>query len=109
MTVAESLKSINIYPIPDGTIEKICTDRELTVDDDYDKELGESEGFQLATADTYFFLATNPNIVEQAVGLSFAAEEKKRLMAEADRIYGEYDDPKFSGNNYGFIGEDWNG
>ena len=108
MTVAESLKSINIYPIPDSAVEKICTDRGLTLTDEYTKTIGESEAFQLATADTYFFLAINPNIVEQAVGISFAADEKKRLKAEADKIYGEFDDPKFDGGTYGFKGDEYN-
>ncbi len=109
MTIKESLKSINIYPIPDNAILVICVDRELDSGVDYTKVIGESEAYQLAKADTSFYLGTSPNIVEQEVGINSAIAIKQRLLDEADRIYGIYDDPKFSGNTYGFIGDDYNG
>lgn len=109
MTIAEALKAINIYPITDNTIEKICIDRGLDHTAEYTQTIGQSDAYILATADTYFYLGTAPNIVEQEVGINSAIAIKKKLCDEADKIYGGYDDPKFSGNTYGFVGENYNG
>jgi len=109
MTILEALQAINTYPISDTYIEVICIDRDLTSTADYTKTIGSSEGYQLATADTYFYLANHPNIVEQDVGINNAPEIKKQLLGLANAIYKEYDDPKFTGFTYGFIGEDFNG
>jgi hypothetical protein len=109
MTIAEALKATSQYPIPANTIEKICVDRGLTSTDNYTQAVGESDSYRLAQADVYFFLGTSFNIVEQEVGINAAIAIKKKLCDEADSIYDELGDPKFSGNTYGYIGEDYNG
>jgi hypothetical protein len=108
MTVLEALSTLNSFPVPDLAIEKVCLDRELELNGTYTKLVGESQGFELATADLYVWLANTPNIVEQAVGISNSAETKKELMDQANQIYGKYDDVKFTGITYGFVGENFN-
>ena len=108
MTISESLKSLNTFPIPARTIERIGVDRVLVITADYTKIIGESEAYKLATADTYFFLGTAPNIVEQEVGLNSAIAIKKELLKEANKIYALFGDAKFSGKTYGMIGDNFN-
>jgi hypothetical protein len=109
MTIAESLMSLNPYPIPNSTVEKICTDRGLDKDTTYTKTIGESQDYELATADIYLFLFDSPNLIEQAVGITQLAEVKKQLLKRANQIYSKYEDSKFRGKKFGFIGENYNG
>ena len=109
MTISEALLSINPFPIQDTTIERICIDRELDKDEDYTAIIGVSEAYELATADTYMYLAFQPSIVEQEVGINQAIAVKKRFFDLANAIYGRLDDDKFNGTDYGFVGEDYNG
>jgi len=109
MTVLESLLSVNIYPVPVNVIERICVDRTLTSSSTYTKELGASQAFRLAYADILKWLHDAPSIVEQEVGINNAISIQKDMLDEANGIYAEYDDPKFSGKIIGFIGENWNG
>ena len=50
-----------------------------------------------------------PSIVEQQVGINQAIAIKKEFLDLANKIYGKYDDEKFSGSTIGFIGDDYNG
>ena len=108
MTVLQAILSINIYPIPNNTVERFCIDRGLDKDDEYTKTIGSSQAYELATADTYHWLHGAPSIVEQESGVNNAIAIKENLLDMANKIYAKYDDPKFSGFTYGFVGEDWN-
>ena len=109
MTIAEALLSITVYPIPENTVELACIDREIDKDGIYDKATGESREYRLATADIYLFLSGQNSITEQEVSFSQVQAIKKNFLAIANSIYFEFDDPKFSGRRYGFIGEAYNG
>jgi len=109
MTLKESLKAANNYPIQDNTVEKFCIDRGLDGATTYTKLIGESVSYQLSLADCYHFLATNTNFSEQEVSIELPEKARQELLNSANAIYGLYGDPKFSGNTYGFIGENWNG
>lgn len=109
MTVQEALQSINTFPVDTLFIEKVCTDRELGLTDTYTKTIGESQAFELATADIWFWLSKHPSIVEQEVGINNAQAIKQDMLDKANQIYDKYDDPGFTGFTYGFIGEDFNG
>lgn len=108
MTINEALTAVTAYPVANNTIEKILIDRALTGTDEYSKVIGDSESFLLATADVYYYLAVTPNLVEQEIGISNASSEKQRLLDFANTIYGEYNDPKFTGRVVGFKGEVYN-
>lgn len=109
MTIFEALKAINTFPVSDNVVETILVDRALTGTSDYTLTIGISQAYELAKADTYFWLSTQPSIVEQGIGINQAQATKKQLLAWANEIYGKYDDPKFSGQKAGFIGENYNG
>ncbi len=109
MTISEALVSLNSFPIPDNSIEKILIDRELTGSTEYTVTISTSQAFRLASADTFMWLHDSPNLVEQEVGINQAVSIKQDLMEKANLIYGEFDDPKFTGKTFGFVGEDYNG
>jgi len=109
MTIKEALQSITVYPIPDNQIELVCLERELTSTDAIDKTIAESQAYQLAKADLYLWLATAFAVSEQEVSFNLSRDEKTNFLNLANAIYGEYDDPKFTGEEYGFIGDDYNG
>ena len=109
MTVAQALKSINAFPIPDLFIQKVGVDRVLDTTVEYTVGISVSGPYELALADVYFYLYTQPSITEQEVGINNTQEIKKGFLAAANRIYEKYNDPKYSGEKYGFIGDKWNG
>ena len=109
MTISEALVSLNSYPIPANSIDKILIDRALVGDSDYDTTVGSSQAFRLASADTFMWLSEAPNLVEQEVGVNSAIAIKENLKDKANQIYGEFGDAKFTGKTYGFVGENYNG
>ena len=109
MTIQESLILVNSYPIPGAQIEKICVLRGLDYAATFTVGIGTSEAYELATADTYFWLSFHPSIVEQEVGINNAQAIKQDMRAIANKIYAKYGDAAFDGETYGMIGENWNG
>jgi hypothetical protein len=109
MTILESLQSLNTFPIPDSFIIKTCLDRELEQGGEYTSVVGVSQQYELVTADILIWLSNAPSIVEQEIGVNNAISIKNDMRKEANRIYGKYDDSKFSGGVYGFIGDSYNG
>lgn len=103
MTISESLISLSNYPIPDSTIVKICVIRGLDSTVDFTET---SQDYELAEADVYIFLHASPNLSEQEI--SFSQDDRNRFLSLANDIYGKYDDPKFNGGKYGFVGQEWN-
>lgn len=102
MTVAESLRSLTNYPIPERTIERAALywgmDPALVID----SRVMSGNNFKCAEADIYDFLSTAPNVSEG--GVSFSLSEKERhsfkLKAEAIRVSQSGSKPK-----YGYQGE----
>ena len=109
MTVSEALQSINSFPIPDLFIEKVGIDRVLDITVDYTAAISITSAYELATADVYLFLYGQPSITEQEVGINNTQAIKQGFLDIANGIYASYDDAKFTGGKYGFIGGSWNG
>jgi len=110
MTILEVLSSINAFPIPTHTIERTCVDRVLLSSELYTKAIGESQAFELATADLYLYLSRQPSITEQEVGINQALQMKKDFLDAANAIYKKYGDGKLTGaGTFGFVGENYNG
>lgn len=109
MTISQALISLNSFPIPALLIEKVGIERGLTVSEDYTLAIGESQSFKLATADVYFWLSTHADFSEQEVRFSQQEAIKKQFAKMANDIYLEFDDPKYSGVKYGYVGDEWNG
>ena len=87
MTIAESLLSLNTYPIPANTIEKYCIERGLVTTDDFTLVVSQSDAYRLATADVYLWLYTAPDLKEQQI--SFNVEERENFLEMANSIYDE--------------------
>lgn len=88
MTIHESLRQINLYPIPDGTITNVCEKRNLIPPDETTNEIRTSAAFRLATADIYKWLAFCPSsISENGISFSISEADRKRFLDEANRIY----------------------
>jgi hypothetical protein len=109
MTIVQVLLSINTYPIPDNTAERICIDRGLVGSDAYTQAMGQTQAFELATADIYWYLSKQPSLTEQEVGINQALQMKKDFLDAANEIYARYTDSKLSGTSFGFVGENYNG
>lgn len=107
MTILEALQSVTNYPVPVNAVEKACIDRALTSSTTYTLAIGQSQGFKLALADLYMWIVSAWNVSEQNISLS--KNDIDSFFSQANKIYADYDDPNFSGNVYGFIGENWNG
>lgn len=102
MTISESLRLINIYPIPEKVVENICDGRFLTPNDETTSGIRVSKEYKLATADIYKWLAFAPNLSENGISFSISDSDKKRYLQEAEKIYDEFEE----GNNlYGYKGD----
>ena len=109
MTISEALISLNSFPIPALQIEKVGIDRGLTVTEDYNQTISTSQSYELATADIYMWLYGQPVLKEQEISISQAESIKKGFLDFANGIYKKYDDPKYTGDTYGFVGDSFNG
>lgn len=108
MTIFEALNTLNSYPIPATSINVILLDRDLVGATEYTKVIGLTQNYKLAIADLYFWLHGSPSIVEQQVGINQAVNIKENFLSIANKIYAEFEDPKFSGKLLGYKGENWN-
>lgn len=98
MTIRESLRQINLFPIPDATIEDVCERRGLTVDGDIDTATRATASFHLATADIYKWLAFCPSSVsENGISFSISESDRRRFLDEANKIYGELEPDEIYG------------
>lgn len=92
MTIHEALRTINLYPIPDGTIENVCQKRSLNPTTEISNEIRNTPNFRLATADIYKWLAFCPSsISENGISFSISEADRKRFLDEANNIYDELD------------------
>ena len=53
------------------------------------------------------YMFTAPDLKEQEISITPA--DRKNYKNRANRVYGELNDPAFSGRRYGLIGENYNG
>lgn len=90
MTTHEALRTINLYPIPDGTIQNICEHRQINTNDEITNEIRNSAAYRLATADLYKWLAFCPSsISENGISFSISEADRKRFLDLANGIYEE--------------------
>lgn len=108
MTVGESIISRSLYPIASDFVEVACIDRDLDKDAEYTKEIGISQSYELALADTLMFIHDSPNLKEQDSSITNFESILESLMKRANDIYSKYDDDKFTGIRTGYVGENWN-
>jgi hypothetical protein len=106
MTILESLSTLVAYPIPALTLGRICTKRGLTDTEIYTIAIDQSEAYQLAMADVYMWMVGAPDLQEQDISITPA--ERDYYLTLANTIYGLLDAVEFTGDVYGFVGEEFN-
>lgn len=89
MDVRTALKSTVLFSLTDGQVGVIAEDRELDLDAQYTKAVGQTKGFQLAKADMIRAIVTAPNVSEG--GVSISIDDRKTLIGIANGIYAKYE------------------
>lgn len=106
MTVAESLRSLNSYPVPSLTLQDIAESRGLVLTDEVTTEMRGGKSLRLAKADVYKWLSTAPNISQSGITYTFTDAEKRMFRDQADDIYTDLNELNPSGSGrYGYKGE----
>lgn len=90
MDVATALQSLVPYPLTENQIKVTAARRGLVLNQDFDNVVG-TKAFDLADADLIKLVVMHPNISEGGVSISLS--DRKALIAEANRIYRQYDEP----------------
>lgn len=90
MQVINVIKSLTYYPIPQNVVEKISTERGLSLADEFSIEIGKSVEYKNTIADVYKWLSLAPSsISENGVAISFTDEDKRRFIELANELYAE--------------------
>jgi hypothetical protein len=105
--VADALRSLTSYPIPQRTILEIAVARGLSLEDGVTPELRASAPFQLARADTMLWLSTAPDVSQGGISYSFSTEQRTTLRQGAMSLYFTYGEDAVSvpKSIYGYKGD----
>ena len=108
MTISESLKSINDYPIPPYVLKKTAIKNGMSLEDEITSESVISKEYRLMEADVYAFLAGAPDITQNGVSFSFSQEQRDWFISMSNSIKAELGvSDASSGQGYGYMGEDY--
>lgn len=106
MRIAQSLNSLNAYPIPLATLQDIAEGVGLSADTELTQEIRRSREFRKAQALTYLYLSEAPNISQGGIQYSFSEDERKRMRNRAEAILDEIgDESTDTGLVFGYMGE----
>lgn len=89
-TIFQALIDEIHYPISDGYVENKCIERDLFPNDDFTKEISESDSFKGALADCLYSLiqAVNFSEADKSIG-SLTDEQRKLILAFVNKLYCE--------------------
>jgi hypothetical protein len=104
MSILESIKSINAYPIPDSTIFEIATRRGIELSDVVSKAILTSAQYRLAKADVLRWLALAPDVSQAGISYRFTDKDKAKFLQDANDTYEEEDDDNYEKAIYGYKG-----
>ena len=107
MSILESLKSINGYPVPFRTINDVAIRRSLSLDDEVTEEVLTSRNYRLAKADIMKWVSFAPNVNQEGVSFDLLYSDRERLRSLANQIYGDLGDSEFipeSKTSFGYKG-----
>ena len=108
MTISESLKSINDYPIPPYVLKKTAIKNGMSLEDEITSESVISKEYRLMEADVYAFLAGAPDITQNGVSFSFSQEQRDWFLSMSNSIKAELGvSDASSGQGYGYMSEDY--
>lgn len=106
MTVLDSLRTINAYPVPQQVVEAMAVGRGLQPDASLSPDLVRSPEYRLAKADLLMWLSGAPDVTQEGISYSFTDEQRGGFRISASAIYAECGDAEDkSGTIYGYKGD----
>ena len=95
ITILQSLKSVNAYPIPEGVVSGIAGRRGLSLDIEATAELQQSQDYRLAMADVVQWVSFAPNVQQADLHYNLLYSDRVQLRKRANAIYEEFGDNAF--------------
>lgn len=92
MTILESLKSLNGYPIPENTFQEIALKRGLSLESEVTQTDVLSNEYNLGKADVYSWLSNAPDVTQESISYSFTDSQRKQFKNLASEIYEDLKD-----------------
>lgn len=85
MTIADALRSLSAYPIPESTLQMVAEGQGLSLDNTATTEVLEDVPFKLATAQLLSWLSLAPDIAQGGQNYAIPVTQRKE-MAERARL-----------------------
>lgn len=107
MTILESLKSLNGYPIPRLSLLNIAEECGLSADGEITADTRADNSYKRAKAQVYILLSEAPDVSQGGIIYQFSDEDKRRFRMQAEALLEEIgDDTSALSDDYGWQGED---
>ena len=90
VTVLESLKGVNAYPIPLRTLTTIADKRGLSLTTEATQEVQKSREYNLAVADLLLWLSVAPDVSQGGQSYSFTDEQRREFRNRANSLYRDF-------------------
>ncbi len=90
VTVLESLKGVNAYPIPLRTLTTIADKRGLSLTTEATQEVQKSREYNLAVADLLLWLSVAPDVSQGGQSYSFTDEQRREFRNRANGLYRDF-------------------
>lgn len=105
VTVLESLRGINAYPVPLRTLVDTAEYRGLDVTETVTPEIMQTNKYKLAQADLLLWLSLAPDVSQGGQSYSFTDEQRLRFRNRANALYAEAGDESDAPKSiYGYKG-----
>lgn len=105
VTVLESLKGINAYPIPFRTLAETAMRRGVDLHQEADADTVVCRGYRLCRADLLLWLSFAPAVTQGGQSYSFTDEQRQQMRNAAQQIYDELEEEDFTPKTvYGYKG-----
>lgn len=90
VTVLESLKGVNAYPIPLRTLTTIADKRGLPLTTEATQEVQKGKEYNLAVADLLLWLSVAPDVSQGGQSYSFTDEQRREFRNRANGLYRDF-------------------
>lgn len=105
MTLADALRGINAYPLPQRTLEDVAQRRSVNLNAEVTTEILHGANFNLARADILLWLSYAPNISQGGQSYSFTDAQRTAIRNEAADLLDEFgEDEETAHAPYGYKG-----
>jgi hypothetical protein len=106
MTVLESLKGVNGYPVPEITLSDVADLRGLDLSEEATAAMLGSRSYRLAKADVLMWVSFAPNVQQGDVSYSLLYSDRQEMRSLADAIYDALGDGAYARRKteYGYKG-----